>query len=92
MATVVPYHTSVYGFNFGVHPKYRRMGLGRRIMHEGQAYALSLGLRQVSATVDVAQPRLLQYYLNLGGRVVSQGESNGLVCVPVTRPTGIVSS
>eukprot|EP00884_Botryococcus_braunii_P010351 jgi/Botrbrau1/19317/Bobra.0073s0050.4 len=73
MATVVAYHTSLYGFNFAVHPQFRRLGFGRRIMHEAQLYALTLGLHQVSATVDASEPRLLKYYVNLGARVVSSG-------------------
>jgi ribosomal protein S18 acetylase RimI-like enzyme len=75
MATAVAYVTSVYGFNFAVNPKFRRMGLGRRIMHEAQRYALSLGLHQISATVDASKPRLLNYYINLGASVVTPGES-----------------
>eukprot|EP00884_Botryococcus_braunii_P010352 jgi/Botrbrau1/19318/Bobra.0073s0050.2 len=86
MATVVAYHTSLYGFNFAVHPQFRRLGFGRRIMHEAQLYALTLGLHQVSATVDASEPRLLKYYVNLGARVVSSGKPTGPAILRLCAP------
>lgn len=94
MATVVAYHTSLYGFNFGVHPQFRRMGFGRRIMHEAQLYALTLGLHQISATIDASEPRLLNYYVSLGARVVTSGAPlrNQACCVLGSEPRSGIRS
>ena len=43
LATTVPYTKSLYGFNLGVDPSFRKRGLGGRLMHEAQLEAIRRG-------------------------------------------------
>ncbi len=73
LVTAVDYGDCLYCFNFAVAPKLRGRGLGRRLQHECQRIALGRGFRRVAGTVDTSSPRLVGYYLALGGRLVPTG-------------------
>ncbi len=75
LVTAVDYGDCLYCFNFAVAPKLRGRGLGRRLQHECQRIALRRGFRRVAGTVDTSSPRLVDYYLALGGRLVPTGAS-----------------
>lgn len=73
LVTAVEYGDALYCFNFSVVPSLRGRGLGRRLQHECQRVALTCGHNKVSGTVDTSSPRLVNYYLALGGRLVPTG-------------------
>jgi len=73
LVTAVDYGDCLYCFNFAVAPKLRGRGLGRRLQHECQRIALRRGFWRVAGTVDTSSPRLVGYYLALGGRLVPTG-------------------
>ena len=73
LVTAVEYGDALYCFNFSVVPGLRGRGLGRRLQHECQRVALTCGHNKVSGTVDTSSPRLVSYYLALGGLLVPTG-------------------
>lgn len=79
LVTAVEYGDALYCFNFSVVPSLRGRGLGRRLQHECQHVALTCGFNKVSGTVDTSSPRLVNYYLALGGRLVPTGACRWLL-------------
>jgi GNAT superfamily N-acetyltransferase len=60
-----------YGMHLAVAPRYRGVGYGAWLMREVQSWACSEGYKQMQASVDAKNKRLIAYYESLGATRVA---------------------
>jgi GNAT superfamily N-acetyltransferase len=60
-----------YGMHLAVAPRYRGVGYGAWLMREVQSWACSEGYKQMQASVDAKNKRLIAYYESLGAERVA---------------------
>ena len=67
-----------YGMHLAVAPRYRGVGYGAWLMREVQSWACSEGYKQMQASVDAKNKRLIEYYESLGAtRVAGLSQTGG---------------